>query len=375
MFKKLIYCSSPKEQFVTQKKEILNAINRVLRSDKYILGDEVKNFEKEFAKYVGTNFCIGVNSGTDAIILALKSLDIKVGDEVITTSHTAVATVAAICAVGATPIFVDIEPNYFTINTFGLEKLVNKKTKAIIAVHLYGHPCDMDNLLLISRKFGVKLIEDCSQAHGAKWNDSNLGTFGIISCFSFYPTKNLGAIGDGGALLTNDEKIAKRILSLRQYGWNEKKMALEIGSVSRLDELQAAILRVKLKHLLKSNKKRRIIADMYLSYITNPKIILPKEHPKSYHVYHLFVIRTARRSALIKKFNEAGIFPGIHYSTPVHQHPAYNKFEKNSKRNLPITNMIVNEIVSLPIYPELSFSKIKKVIKIINNFDSKLDKD
>ena len=270
-----ILCSNPSLQFLAQKQEITDSILRVINSDSYILGSEVSSFEEEFAAYVGVTECIGVNSGTDSIILGLKALGITCGDEVITPSHTAVATVAAIVASGATPVFADIDPISFTLDPNSVREAITTNTKAIIAVHLYGHPCDMDSLMQLSNDHGLFLIEDCSQAHGAKWRNRNVGTFGILACFSFYPTKNLGAIGDGGAVVTNNLDLANLIRQLRQYGWDSQRQAQVQSQVSRLDEIQAAILRVKLVKLDLANSKRRNIAASYYSRLQHVDLQLP----------------------------------------------------------------------------------------------------
>jgi dTDP-4-amino-4,6-dideoxygalactose transaminase len=362
-----IFCSSPRSQYLNQKSKIVDSIMSVLESGNYILGSEVNSFESEFAEYIGSSFCIGVNSGTDAIILALKALNIKSGDEVITPSHTAVATVAAICSVGATPVFVDVDPNYFTIEANSLKLLRLSKVRAIIAVHLYGQPCNMDIISAFAKENSIFLIEDCSQAHGAKWRSRNVGTFGVISCFSFYPTKNLGAIGDGGAIVTDHADLAQRIFGLRQYGWNSEKTSIEISNVSRLDEIQAAILRIKLKGLDESNYKRRVIAEKYLTGIKNPKIILPKVHDDAYHVFHLFVIKTLVRTKVIRKLNNSHIFPGIHYPIPVHKHPGFDKIKLVEEVSLHNTETISEEILSLPMYPELSAIEIRRIISVLND--------
>lgn len=361
-----INCSNPKSQFISDANEIADAVNRVLYSDEYILGHEVSSFESEFSAFIGSEFCVAVNSGTDAIVLALRALDIQAGDEIITTSHTAVATISAICAVGAIPVFVDIDPEYFTMATYKIRKLVTTKTKAVIAVHIYGHPCDMDELSQFSIEQGIYLIEDCAQAHGAKWRDKNVGTFGIISCFSFYPTKNLGAIGDGGAVLTSNVILAERLKRLREYGWDSNRISVELGMVSRLDEIQAAILRVKLKKLRASNIARRNIAVRYASDINNPKVTLPKEHYLAYHVYHLFVIKVMDRELFMKMLNKVGIYPGIHYAVPAHKHPAFSTISSFRNFDLETTESISTQILSLPIYPELKIDDLDRIILEIN---------
>ena len=369
MKSKLLF-ANPSKQNNENRLSILEAIERVMSSGDYILGSEVLEFEKEFAEYVGTRNCIGVNSGTDALILSLRALGIGHGDEVITPSHTAVATVAAICTTGARPVFVDVDLKTFTLMPELVERAVTKNTKAIIAVHLYGHSCDMDSLLDLVKRTGVYLLEDCAQAHGAKWNAKKVGSFGIISCFSFYPTKNLGAIGDGGAILTNDDNLAERIRLIREYGWDRNRSALEISGVSRLDEIQAAILRVKLRNLDKSNQRRNEIATLYKNEINNSEVILPTISPAAVHAFHLFVIRTNNRETIINELNKLEIYPGIHYRQPVHAQPAYLKYQPLDGDSLRNTNQLAGTILSLPMYPELNDGDVYRVIEGIQNVQS-----
>ena len=363
-----ILCSNPRLQFISQKKEITESILRVLSSDTYILGTEVSAFEDEFAEYLGVENCIGVNSGTDALILGLRALNISIGDEVITPSHTAVATVAAIVATGAIPIFVDIDKDSYTIDPQKVIDSISAKTKAIIAVHLYGNSCDMNSMCQISKDHGIYLIEDCSQAHGAKWGNRKLGTFGILACFSFYPTKNLGAIGDGGAIVTNNVKLADLIRKMRQYGWDSEKISQLTGSVTRLDEIQAAILRVKLRNLDSQNLKRQEIALAYGNLLSDSNLLLPLANIESEHVYHLYVIRLKNRDKIIAEMNSTGIFPGVHYRLPVHLHPAYKQYRHLSADKLNNTEEITEEILSLPMYPELSVHEVERICKVLVNY-------
>ena len=358
-----ILCANPRRQFSTQSVEISQAIMRVLNSDSYILGSEVEKFEEEFAKYIGTSHCIGLNSGTDALILSLRALGIASGDEVITPSHTAVATISAIVSCGATPVFVDIDPVSFTIDPDLVNEAVTSRTKAIIAVHLYGHPCDMDALQQIVVKHGIYLVEDCAQAHGAMWRGKKVGTFGSVGCFSFYPTKNLGAIGDGGAVVTNDPIVADRIRCLRQYGWDSNRVSQKSSGVSRLDEIQAAILRVKLPKLDLNNERRREIARAYSARLQGSGVIVPAVKIEATHVYHLFVVQVISRDETIRHLNQKGIFPGIHYRVPVHLQPAYRNFSSSNSAMLPVTVHLAEAILSLPMFPELDDSEIEKVCK------------
>lgn len=359
----MILFANPKEQYLTYKTEIQEAVNRVLESGWYILGEEAKLFEKEFANFVGTKYAVGVASGTDSLFLSLKALNIGEGDEVITVSHTATATVSAIEATGAKAVFVDIEEQYFTMDTNKIEEAITEKTKAIIPVHIYGHPCDMDELLKISKEHNLYLIEDCAQGNGAKYKNKDVGSMGTLGCFSFFPTKNLGAIGDGGAITTDSEELYNKLLKLRQYGWDANRDSEFNGYNSRLDELQAAILRVKLKYLNEDTKKRNNVAKLYQKYLNIENLILPTERENCNHAYHLFVIRTKNRDKLKDYLKEKGILAMIHYEKPVH-------FQKAFQRDCTLekTETLVNEIISLPMYPELEEKDIIYVSKCINSF-------
>ena len=350
---KPLYSSFPQAQFESYKVEILEAIERVCVNGPYILGPEVEAFEKEFADYHASNYCIGVGSGTDALALTLKAYDISQEDEVITVSHTALATAAAIIIAGATPVLVDIEPDYFTIDPQKIEEAITSKTKAIIPVHLYGQPCDMDPILEIAKKYQLKVIEDCAQAHGALYKEKKVGTLGDAGCFSFYPTKNLGAIGDAGGIITNDLELKDRLFRIRQYGWDSHRVGQELGIVSRLDELQAAILRIKLRHLDEDNARRKAVAAHYRKHFLLDDVFHPLIRPQSEHVFHLYVVLAKNRVALQKELSQYGVVAGIHYQYPVHMHPGYALKIKVSRDGLPITENIVNRILTLPLYPEL----------------------
>ena len=367
----MIFCSNPYEQFKSKKQQILKAIQKVCNSNNYILGKEVINFEKKFSKYIGSKFCIGVANGTDAIELTLLAIGIKPGDEVITVSHTALATVSGIISAGATPVLLDIRSDDYNIDTKNIEKNINKNTKAIIAVHLYGHSSDILVIKKICRKYKIKLIEDVSQAHGGKFNKKLLGSFGDFSTFSFYPTKNLGAIGDGGAICLNNVKFYQKLKSIREYGWNKNRKAYYFGKNSRLDEIQASILLEKLKYLDLDVKKRNIVARIYFKLLKNNKfIILPSIRDNVYHAFHLFVIKVKNRKKLLSYLNKNNIFPGIHYSIPIHQQPAYKKYIKCYKK-LKITEAVSKSVISLPMYPELERKKIFNVARLINEFYKK----
>jgi len=365
----MILCSNPLAQFKAYQDEIETAVLRVMRSNRYILGTEVEKLEKEFAKYIGTSHAIGVGNGTDAIEIALRALEIGMGDEVITVSHTAVATVAAIEAVGAIPVLVDIDPEFFTLNPSQLPDVLSEKTKAVISVHLYGQPAEMNKIQLFCEEHSLALIEDVSQAHGARWRGKKLGSIGDIACFSCYPTKNLGAIGDAGLMTTNRDDLAKKVKGLRTYGWVNNNYISEFpGRNSRLDELQAAILRVKLKHLDKCNDNRERIANHYRSELS--KVIgleLPKVRSEVKHVYHQFVVQSNIRNELLHFLQAKGVLAGIHYPEPVHLQAAY-KGKIKCHNDMSITEEVKSKILSLPIYPELETKALNKVTELIRSF-------
>lgn len=359
----MILVGNPKAQYLAHKDEVNAAIERVLEQGRYILGDEVRLFEEEFAAYVGASGAVGVGSGTEALHVALRACKIGPGDEVITVSHTAVATVAAIELTGATPVFVDIEPSYYAMNPALLEKAITPKTKAIIPVHIYGQPADLKPILEIAKRHKLRVIEDCAQAHGAKYDGRRVGTWGDIGCFSFYPTKNLGALGDGGALVSSNAELLKQSRLLREYGWAERYVSHLSGWNSRLDELQAAILRVKLRTLDADNAKRRQIASVYWrDMVATEK---PATRQGVEHVFHLFVIRSPRRDALKAHLEKNGVQALIHYPVPVHQQPAYAG--KLRGASLPETERAAREILSLPLYPELQSSDVDRVIQAVNS--------
>jgi dTDP-3-amino-3,4,6-trideoxy-alpha-D-glucose transaminase len=364
---RMIGCSSPGHQYRAHQAEIDAAIRQVLNKGFYILGDEVKTFESEFAAYLGVSYGIGVGSGTDALHLALAACGIGGGDEVITPSFTAVATIAAIELTGAKPVLVDIEPEYYTLDTHLLEEAITPHTKAIIPVHLYGQPADMEVIMEMAKKHKVRVIEDCAQAHGATYRGKHLGSFGDIACFSFYPTKNLGALGDGGMVVTNDPQLAERIRLLREYGWANRYVSSLAGWNSRLDELQAAVLRVKLRYLDEDNAKRRRIASQYNEALAKLPLSTPKNRPEAVAVYHLYVIRLVQRNELQAWLKDQGINALIHYPVPVHLQPAYYGRLRGRSR-LPVSEQAAREVLSLPIYPELSQPEVQKVIKAVRAF-------
>jgi dTDP-4-amino-4,6-dideoxygalactose transaminase len=361
----MILCGNPQAQYLAHKSEIDTAIHTVLESGWYVLGRETEAFEREFAAYVGVDHAVGVGSGTEALHLALTACDVGVGDEVITVSHTAVATVAAIELAGATPVFADIEDRYYTLDPAGLERLITPRTRAIIPVHLYGQAADLDPITEVAGRHGLTVIEDCAQAHGARYRDRPAGRFGALACFSFYPTKNLGAIGDGGMVVTGDARLAGKVRLLREYGWAERYVSQITGWNSRLDEIQAAVLRVKLRHLDADNAARGRIAGAYSAALSGCGLRLPATRPGGSHVFHLYAVRSGEREALRQHLQRSGIAAGIHYPVPVHKQPAYiSRFPAG----LPITERVANEVLSLPIYPELKNDEVGAVIDAVLGF-------
>lgn len=344
----------------------LAAVKRVLDSGVYVLSSEVKSFEEEFAKFCGAKYCIGVANGLEAIQISLMSLGVGKGDEVITTPISAVATTLAIMAVGAEPVFVDINENG-QINEDLIEKAITKKTKAVLPVHLYGQPANVEKIKSICKKYNLFLIEDSAQAHGTKLNGKKVGMFGDVACWSFYPTKNLGAIGDGGAITTNDPKLAKICSEIRDYGQESKYVHTRFGLNSRLDELQAAILREKLKFLDKDNGKRREIAKKYIEKLKNIKdleIVLPKKIDDS--IFHLFVIKTKDRDELKKYLADNGIPSLIHYPITIPDQPMFKGGYKDV--DIPVARKFVNEILSLPCHPFMDTEDVDYVSSKIKEY-------
>ena len=357
--------ADPGRQFIVQEQEIVDCFKNVAKSGNYILGHEVQKFEKAFAEYIGVKYSVGVASGTDALILGMLAIGIEFGDEVLVPSLTATATVAAIEWTGANPVFVDIGED-MTIDSIDLRKKISSKTKAIIAVHLHGGSCDIDNLQDISEEMQIPLIEDCAQSCGAEYKSRKLGSFGLISCFSFYPTKNLGALGDAGAILTNNIEIYKRIIELRQYGWDANRIAISKGRVSRLDELQAAILNVRLKYLDKENLQRQEIAKYYNSQLQNLPLELPLVREDSTHVFHLYVVKLANRDLMKSLLETNKVGTGIHYYPPVHENPHFKKYLTSStEETLQRTSEISRKILSLPMHPYLTDTELNHVVSTL----------
>ncbi|HUA52354.1 MAG TPA: DegT/DnrJ/EryC1/StrS family aminotransferase [Candidatus Sulfotelmatobacter sp.] len=361
-----IYFARPSAQYQAMRAEIDAAIRRVLDGHAYIMGPEVVRFETGFAAYTGAAHAVGVANGTDALHLALRALEIGAGDEVIVPAHTAVPTAAAIEMSGAVPRFVDITADRYGLDPALVERAIGPRTRAIMPVHLYGHPADLGPLLELAQRRGLKLIEDAAQAHGARWRGRQVGSIGDIGCFSLYPTKNLGAIGDAGIVTTNDAGLAQRLRMLRQYGWRDRQLSELPGFNSRLDELQAAILNVKLAHLDAGNARRRAIAARYLEAFGNLPMALPHVQPGCEAVYHLFVVRTPQRDALKTHLQARGVIAGIHYPVPCHRHPAYR--DRFGDVRLPVTEQVVGEILSLPMYPELTDDQVGRVIDAVRSF-------
>lgn len=334
------------------RSEIDAAVADTLEGGWYILGEQVRAFEEEFAAYLSRESVVSVASGTDAVLLALRACGVGPGDEVITVSHTAVATVAAIELCGAIPRLVDIESETLTMDPQGFRAAITPHTKAVVPVHLYGCPARMDDILVIAREHGLVVVEDCAQAHGARYAGRMVGTMGDAAAFSFYPTKNLGAMGDGGAVATSRVDVAERLRLLRQYGWRERYISDVPGYNSRLDELQAAILRVRLRHLDEENEARRRLAAAYDAHLAGLPVVRSAPRPEDHHVYHLYAIQTERRDALRAFLQGRGIGTAVHYPVPVHRQPAYERLGYGLG-SLPVTERAAERLVSLPMYPDL----------------------
>lgn len=363
--------ANPGAGYRALKAEIDDAVARALSSGWYILGAELRAFEAEFAAWLGAPAVIGCGNGTDAIALALRGLGVGPGGTVVTVSHTAVATVAAVEMAGATPLLVDIDPVHYTMDPDALRRVLEDPpaglppVKAVVAVHLYGQPVDLDRIVPLCRQHGVALIEDCAQAHGARLHGQRVGTFGDAATFSFYPTKNLGALGDGGAVAVADADLAVKIAALRQYGWHKHYISDEVGVNSRLDELQAAILRVKLVHLDAGNARRRAIAAAYTAAIAGGPLAAPVVRDGAEPVFHLYVTRSARRDAIQAALREAGVGTGVHYPVPVHLQPAYLGRVALGYGGCPETEAASREILSLPLYPELTDEQVETVCGVL----------
>lgn len=366
--------ADPRAGYLAQRAAIEAAISRVLEGGAYILGREVEAFERAFADFIGVAHAIGVASGTDAIELALRACGIGSGDLVFTVSHTAVATVAAVERAGATPVLIDVEPGTYTMAPRELSRMLEGplqgRPAAVLPVHIYGQPAELSALSEVARAHGLRLIEDCAQSHGALYRGMPTGSFGEVACFSFYPTKNLGALGDGGMVVTSDPALATALRELREYGWRERYISAHKGINSRLDALQAAILGVKLGSLAVDNTRRRAIAALYDAGLAGLPVALPARRQEATHVFHQYVIRVAERDGLRAYLRTAGIGTGIHYPVPVHQQPAYRDRLACGPSGLGVTERAAPQILSLPIYPQLSGSAADRVVAEIRAFFS-----
>jgi len=369
--------TNPKQGYLSLKSDILAAVERVLDSGWYILGQEVSNFEAEFAAYCGASQCIGVANGTDAIVLALKSLGVGAGDAVFTVSHTAVATVAAIELTGATPVLVDVDAGTYTLDPQKLKDSIVAVTaegkltpKAVVGVHLYGHPFDIPAISSICREHGLFLVEDCAQAHGATFEGRHVGTFGDAGTFSFYPTKNLPAFGDGGGVIFRDARAAETCRALREYGWRERYLSDLAGQNSRLDELQAAILRVRLQHLDEEIATRRAAAEIYGEGLKD-MVTVPTLRPGVAHAYHLYVIQSDKRDALKNALGGAGVGTGIHYPVPVHLQKAYEGRVPLGAGGTDATEGLTDRILSLPMHGFLSREDATSVVEAVRQWHEK----
>ena len=362
-------------QYEAIKDEVMASIKRVVESSAFILGEEVKQFEEEFASFCGAKYAIGVSSGSAALHLALIACEVGEGDEVITTPYTFIATTEAISRVGGKIVFVDIDSKDYNIDVSKIEEKITERTKAILPVHLYGHPADMDPVMEIAAKYNLKVIEDAAQAHGAAYKsrirpgrtraERRVGSIGDINCFSFYPGKNLGAYGDGGMVVTDDDEMANKVKLLRNHGRREKYEHLIEGYNYRLDAMQAAILKVKLARLNEWNEARRARAKLYNDLLADTAVITPLEREYAKHVYHLYVVRTKERDKLKEHLKARGIATGLHYPIPLHLQEAYSHLGYK-KGDFPIAEEISQEILSMPMFPELTDEELKTIVNAIN---------
>lgn len=359
-----------KKQYKTIKPEITRAIQKVLVKTDFILGEEVDLFEKEFAEFCEVKYCVGVDNGSSALELGMRALGISSGDEVITPANSFIASSSTISFTGARPILVDCDPKTYNIDLRGVEKVITKKTRAIMPVHLYGQPADMDSIMKIAKKYNLFIVEDACQAHGATFKGKRVASFGDFAAFSFYPGKNLGAYGDSGALVTNQKPLADKVRMMRNYGQKEKYHHLSLAWNRRLDTIQAAILRVKLKYLDKWNEKRRKHANLYSKLLENLPITVPFVDPEANHAFHLYVIRTPKRDMIQKFLHQKGITTGIHYPIPIHLQKAYKGLGYRSG-DFPLTEKYASEILSLPMYAELEEKEIKYIADQMRTFFKK----
>src|SRR5579883_2000630 len=353
-------------QYKTIKSEVLAAIEEVLESMQLFLGPQTRGFEEEFAAFCGARYGVGVGSGTEALVLALRACKIGPGDEVITVSHSFIATVEAIALVGARPVFVDIEPASYTMDCSQLEQVVTERTRAIIPVHMYGHAADMQPVLDVARKYGLRVIEDASQAHGTLYRGQAVGTFGDIGCFSLYCSKNLGAYGEAGICITNDEELAGAMRMWRDHGSKVRYQHEFLGTNGRLDEIQAAILRVKLRYLPQWNQARQAHAQVYTDQLRDLVEKVPVCQTWGTHTYYVYVVEVQNREAFRQALEAAGVATGVHYPLPIHLQPACMEYGYQ-RGSLPVTERVAERIVSLPMYPELTAEQLSWVIAAVKN--------
>ncbi|MEB3188442.1 MAG: DegT/DnrJ/EryC1/StrS family aminotransferase [bacterium] len=358
---------NPGRQVQALRAELLDAMARVMDGGTYIMGSEVERFERDFASFCGARHGVGVASGTDAVALALKAVGVNQGDEVITVSHSAVATVAAIEQIGAVPVFVDIDPVSRCLDPSGILPVLSARTRAIVPVHIYGQPAAMGDILAIARRRGLRVVEDCAQAHGAEIEGQRVGSFGDAAAFSFYPTKNLGAIGDGGMVVTSSDEVREALVCLRQYGWKERYISDVPGNNSRLDELQAAILSVHLRRLEADNARRRDIAGRYLEALEGTGLVGPARISGTLHAMHLFVVETADPERLRGHLAHAGVGTGRHYPMAIHQQPAYRGRIRGGDL-LPRTEALYARILSLPMFPGLTDHEVEVVCQALRDW-------
>ncbi len=351
-------------QYHNLRDELLPALERVMESAQFILGEELELFEDKFAAYCGADHCVGVSNGTEALHLTLRAMGIGCGDEVITAANSFAATACAIVYTGASPVFVDVNSEDYNIDVNLIEKAITPRTKVIMPVHLYGQPAEMEAISSIAKRHGLRVVEDACQAHGASYHGRPVGTLGDAGCFSFYPGKNLGAYGDGGAVVTEDRELADQLRVLRNYGQRVKNVHSILGYNSRLDTLQAAVLLVKLNHLDQWNDSRRAVATQYRELLAESDIVLPIERERLRHVYHLFVIRHKKRDYLLEYLKDRQIFCGIHYPSPLHCSVPFQS-ARTVPNGVPVSTAISQEILSLPIYPEISHEQVDHVTQNI----------
>ncbi|MCR4806117.1 MAG: DegT/DnrJ/EryC1/StrS family aminotransferase [Lachnospiraceae bacterium] len=353
--------------FYQHQEEFEEAALRVLRSGWYIMGKELSEFEEEFSSYVGARYCVGLGNGLDALWLAFRVLGIGKGDEVIVQGNTYIASVMGITINGATPVFVEPD-EYFNIDADKIEEKITERTKAVLVVHLYGQASQMDKICDICKRHKLRLVEDCAQSHGSAYKGRVTGTFGDIGCFSFYPSKNIGAFGDGGAIVTDDEEIARMMRIYRNYGSEKRYYNMVVGTNSRLDEIQAALLKVRLKYALESNREKQDIAAVYDERIHNPKIILPGVREGADHIYHQYVIRCKERDALMSYLRDNGISTIIHYPIPPHLAEAY-EYLGHKKGYLPITEEYADTVLSIPMFNGMTGEEIDYTVEVLNKFE------